>query len=225
MASDSGNTANNDSQDPYFLLGLESGASFDLVQQARDRKLLEVGDDPRAKAKIEASYDALLMASLKERQLGKASNAAVNASQRESKINDIQKGNGVASTLLTRLKGLNPIDSEESSNKLVVGQGGAIRFSLGLLALVLLLISPSGSIELILSLSTIGVFISQVRRGRKIFSALGWSVVLLSIGLIVGGLIVGDVHTQNYLNSPFTSDQLEAIPALLLLWGGALLLG
>ena len=80
MTSGSNSSSNLGSQDPYANLGLEPGASFDDVQKAKERRLSEVGEDPLAKAKIEASYDALLMISLKERQLGKVSNAAVNAS-------------------------------------------------------------------------------------------------------------------------------------------------
>ena len=83
MASGIGSSSNPGSQDPYSILGLEPGASFESVQQAKEKRLLEVGDDLQARARVEASYDAVLMSSLKERQLGKVSNAAVNASQRE----------------------------------------------------------------------------------------------------------------------------------------------
>ena len=101
------------------------------------------------------------------------------------------------------------------------GSGLTIRLLLGILSIALLLISPS-SIDLILALSTIGVFLSQIRRGRKPISSLGWSVVLLSIGLIIGGLLLKVFAAPIEL---LTSDQLEAIPALFLLWLGALLLG
>ena len=105
MSSDIDPTLNPDPKDPYFQLGLEPGASFEEVQQARDQRLSEVGDDPLAKARIEASYDALLMVSLKERQLGKVSNAAVNASKREER--KIGSGGESDSSLLTRLKDFN----------------------------------------------------------------------------------------------------------------------
>ena len=66
MASGTNPSSNAGSQDPYSILGIEPGASFDEVQEARNKLLLEVGEDPLARAKIEASYDALLMVSLKE---------------------------------------------------------------------------------------------------------------------------------------------------------------
>ena len=57
-------------KDPYSLLGVDQNASFEDIQKARDKKLIEAGDDVLLKAKIESSYDSLLMDSLKARQLG-----------------------------------------------------------------------------------------------------------------------------------------------------------
>ena len=171
MASDINPSSNPGAKDPYSILGLDPDASFDEVQKAKAKRLEEVGDDPLAKAKIEASYDSLLMASLKERQLGKASNAAVSASKREERnIESIAGSNG---SLLTRIKGFNLPNKEVSDQgfipilSLPEGQGLMIRLAFGLLALVLVLVAPKESIQIILSLSTLGLFISQVRRGRR----------------------------------------------------------
>ncbi len=217
-------------KDPYSLLGLEPGASFDAVQEAREKRLDEVGADPQARAKIEASYDALLMTSLRERQLGKVSSAAANASKRE-KLNKQFAGKVLGSnSLLTTLRGKNTSDSGESTKRLLPdltlseGQGLAIRLSLGVLALVLLLLSPAGGTELILSIGTIALFISQIKRGRKPLASLGWSIALLSVGLVCGGLLIKGVSPDSLLHLPLTSDQLEALPALLLIWAGTLLI-
>ena len=86
---------NSNSQDPYLILGVNEGASFDAIQEARDKKLIEAGDEQITKAKIEAAYDSLLMVSLKSRQLGNASNEAINASKKENeakKVGDIGPG-------------------------------------------------------------------------------------------------------------------------------------
>ena len=77
--------SNSNSQDPYLILGLNEGSSFDAIQEARDKKLIEAGEDQITKAKIEAAYDSLLMVSLKSRQLGNASNEAITASKKEMK--------------------------------------------------------------------------------------------------------------------------------------------
>ena len=62
-----------DSQDPYSLLGISADASFEDVQQARDRVVAGCGDDAIARARAEAAYDAVLMARLRDRQSGRVS--------------------------------------------------------------------------------------------------------------------------------------------------------
>ncbi|ABX08705.1 CPP1-like family protein [Prochlorococcus marinus] len=220
---------NSSSEDAYLMLGLEPGASFEEVQQARTNKLSEIGDDPILKAKIESSYDALLMNSLKARQLGKVSTAAVSASNKE-KLNNEIAGN-VGSSLLTRITNFNFSGKKGDSKGFIPnltfpeGQGLTIRLALGLLALVIILISPNESIEIILSLSTISLFISQVRRGRGIFQSLGWSVVFLSVGLIFGGLVAGGIVTNmsDHSNS-LSTDKVEGVTAVIALWVGSLVL-
>ena len=127
--------SNSNSQDPYSILGINEGTSFDAIQEARDKKLKEVGDDQINKAKIEAAYDSLLMVSLKSRQLGNASNEAITASKKENeakKVGDIGPG-----SLLTRLKNFNLPKYEASTSnflpslELPSGQELNIRISLG----------------------------------------------------------------------------------------------
>ena len=60
------------SDDPFERLGLSKGAGFEQVQAARERCLAETADDPQAKARVEAAYDAVLMARLRERQQGRS---------------------------------------------------------------------------------------------------------------------------------------------------------
>ena len=220
--------SNSNSQDPYLILGVNEGASFDAIQEARDKKLIEAGDDQITKAKIEAAYDSLLMVSLKSRQLGNASNEAITASKKENKekkVGDVGPG-----SLLTRLKNLNLPKYESSKSnflpslELPTGQELNLRISLGLLALLLVLIVPSESVELILSFSTIGLFISQSRRGRPFFPSILWCILLLSIGLLSGALLLGGA--QPFLDNAgsLSSDKFEAIPAVFLLWLGVIFL-
>tara|TARA_Y100001968_G_scaffold46041_1_gene36158 strand:+ start:4946 stop:5635 length:690 start_codon:yes stop_codon:yes gene_type:complete len=220
--------SNQGSQDPYILLGIEPGSTFEVIKQAKENKILEAAQDPIKKAKIEAAYDSLLMVSLKARQLGNVSNEAANASQQEKIFN--KEIGGIGSSLLTRLGGLNSKNNDATTRSLFpslsipAGQGLNIRIALGVLAFVLILVSPDQSIQLILSLSTIGLFISQVKRGRKLLPALGWSVVLLSVGLILGGLISngGGLHSDNLY--ALTDSKIEALPALFLIFIGSILL-
>jgi len=220
--------SNSNSQDPYLILGINEGASFDAIQEARDKKLIEAGDEQITKAKIEAAYDSLLMVSLKSRQLGNASNEAITASKKENeakKVGDIGPG-----SLLTRLKNLNlPKNEASESNflpslELPSGQELNIRVSFGILAFLLVLIVPSESVELILSFSTIGLFISQSRRGRPFFSSILWCILLLSIGLLSGALLLGGAQSFIDNAGSLSSDKFEAIPAVFLLWLGVIFL-
>tara|TARA_Y100001968_G_scaffold333383_1_gene395876 strand:+ start:9132 stop:9821 length:690 start_codon:yes stop_codon:yes gene_type:complete len=228
MDEENGSTSNSGSQDPYILLGLDPGASYDEIKSAKEYKIIEAGDDLIRKAKIESAYDSLLMVSLKERQKGNISNEAINASEREKLTN--QSIGGFGTSLLTRLKGENNKESNNSSKSifpifsLPTGQGLTIRISIGILAFVLLLISPDQSNDLILSVTTISLFVSQIKRGRKPLPSLGWSVVLLSFGLIIGGLITVETGLNSADLYYLSAQKVEALPALFLLFLGILFL-
>ena len=220
--------SNSNSQDPYLILGINEGASFDAIQEARDKKLIEAGVDQIAKAKIEAAYDSLLMVSLKSRQLGNASNEAINASNKEDEAK--RAGEIVPGSLLTKLRNLSLPKYESSSSnflpsfELPSGQELYIRIALGILAFLLVLIVPSESVEFVLSLSTIGLFISQARRGRPFFSSIIWCILLLSIGLLSGALLLGGAQSFIDNAGSLSSDKFEAIPAVFLLWLGVIFL-
>ena len=219
---------NSNSQDPYLILGINEGASFDAIQEARDKKLIEAGDAQIEKAKIEAAYDALLMVSLKSRQLGNASNDAINASKKENEVKKV--GDMGTGSLMTRLKNLKLPKKETSASdflpslELPSGQELNIRVSFAILAFLLVLMVPSESVELILSFSTIGLFISQSRRGRPFFSSILWCILLLSIGLLSGALLLGGAQSFIDNAGSVSSDKFEAIPAVFLLWLGVIFL-
>tara|TARA_B100000700_G_scaffold271957_1_gene315211 strand:+ start:5779 stop:6468 length:690 start_codon:yes stop_codon:yes gene_type:complete len=228
MEADSNSQPNSNSQNPYSILGVKEGATFDDIQKARDKKLVQAGENQISKAKIEAAYDSLLMISLKARQLGNASDDAVNASKKEDESKKV--GESAPGPLLTRLKNLKFPSYQNSTLgfvpnlELPVGQELTIRISLGILAFLLILIVPTGSVELILSLSTIGLFISQMRRGRSFSSSIFWCIILLTIGLISGSFLLGGAQTFMVNSSSLSSDKLEAIPAVFLIWLGVLFL-
>ena len=217
-----------DSQDPYSLLGISPDAGFEDVQKARDRVVAGCGDDAIARARVEAAYDAVLMDRLRDRQSGRLSAEAATASRverQQSEGGSVQTTDGPAA-LLTRIRNLSiPAPSFKGAAivpdlTLVEGQGLVVRLSLGALALLLLLFAPQ-TIELLLALGTIGLFISQIRRGRRPLGSLGWSVLLLILGLVIGALLSVAVAGSGL---PVTLEQWQALPALLLLFAGTLLL-
>ena len=215
-----------ESDDPFVRLGLSRGASFEEVQSARERCLKETGDDPQAKARVEAAYDAVLMSRLRERQQGQVSAAAASASEREE--SGVAPGPSPVVGVLQRLRPRLP-QSAPSLNgfaptwDLVEGQGLVVRLVLGVLALVLLLVSP-GSGELVLALGLIGTFLSQVRRGRRPLPSLGWSVLGVGAGLLIGAILVTALSSTAVAQLNLSSDQIQALPAVLLLLALSLLL-
>ena len=217
--------ASSDSDDPYARLGLAQGASFDEVQAARSRCLAETDNDPQAKARVEAAYDAVLMARLRERQQGQVSAAAATASQKEeSSASASPSLPGVSVLQRLRLPQVTPsMAGMAPSWSLVEGQGLVVRLVAGVAALLLLLFSP-GAGQLVLALGLIGCFLSQVRRGRRPLPSLGWSLLVLGLGLVVGSVLTVSLSSTAFSQLNLSLEQVQAIPAALLLWLAALLL-
>ena len=96
------------------------------------------------------------------------------------------------------------------------GQGLIVRLSLGALALLLLLFSP-GSGQLVLALGLIGAFLSQVRRGRRPLPALGWSILGVGVGLLMGAVLVAALSPTATAQLNLSPDQIQAFPAAVML--------
>ncbi|MCP9914973.1 CPP1-like family protein [Cyanobium sp. ATX 6F1] len=214
---------------PYERLGVTADASFDEVQAAKLARLKDLGNDPQAKALIEAAYDSVLMDRLKERQQGKVSSAALNASQRE------------AARPTATAPSRPALPSFPSLPRLPAGRLQAPRFSLPQLQLAegrerwfplaadgvlltLVLLAPGASPELLLAMSTGVTVINLQRRNGRFLAAVGWSFLLLSVGLALGALLLGLLHPGLPLGLPLNALQVQALPALLLLLLGALLI-
>ena len=212
---------------PFEVLGVNQGASFEDIQRARDKKVNEAGDDLIAKAKIESSYDQLLMGSLKARQSGSMSFEAQNASLKEN-----QNINSVNSQfpLLSKIKNLtkNSSNNSQKFNLPNISSGAYDQFSsklaIGLLFIIVLFVSPDSYNRFLLSISTLILIYSQLRSGKKFFSSLGWSIAFLSLGLIFGGLIDTNSFIQEVSNSAISVEKIQSLPAILILWLGIIFL-
>jgi len=223
---DSNNSKNNNDKTPYEVLGVEEGASFEDIQRARDLKVKEAGEDLILKAKIESSFDKLLMGSLKARQSGNVSFAAESASQKEKQVNQILNNNF---PLLSKIKKINNLDNNSNQKtfpKLSIPSfdNFLIKLSFGILFLILLLISPDSNNRLLLSISTIILTYIQIRSGKRFISSLGWSVTLLSVGLIFGGLFETNSFIQELSNNSLSIEKIQSIPAIIILWIGVICL-
>jgi hypothetical protein len=201
---------------PYDTLGVPADASFDAVQAARQARLNEVGEDPLARSRVEAAYDAVLMERLKERQQGRVSTAARSASVRE------QQPPAPAPRL--SLPALPKVAAPAVRlPALALGSGRQIWFPLGATAVLLglLLLVPAAAPELLLALATGMAVISLQWRLGRLLPALGWSLALLGLGLVLGALLLPALASA----TPLTPLQIQSLPALLLLLLGGLLIG
>ena len=209
---------------PYERLGLSADASFDAVQAAKQTLLDQVGDDSIARARVEAAYDAVLMERLKERQQGKLSTAARTASNREQAAPQAPKQAALANlpqVSLPKLK-LQPLSLPQLAlPQLVLASGRELWFPLAASgALLLFLLALPSSAELVMALATGVCLINLQRRSGRFLPALGWSLALLSLGLLLGGLMAAQLPNLPYLNN----EQLQSLPAWLLLLLGGLLI-
>ena len=208
---------------PYEILGITQEANFEDIQRARDLKVKEAGDDLIAKAKIESSFDQLLMGSLKARKSGSVSFEAKNASLKENQV--LKKGNVQKSIFtkssnstkipLNNFKRLSfPNIPEISFNQL------PIKLSLFLLFVIIFLLSSDSYNRVILSFSTLILTYVQIKSGRGFINALGWSVAFLSLGLIFGGFIETNSLVQEISGDSISMLKIKGLPAVLILWLG-----
>jgi hypothetical protein len=213
-----------ESNDPYASLGVPPEASFDAVQEARQARLDEVGDDPLARSRVEAAYDAVLMDRLKERQQGRVSTAARSASQRE------QQAPPAGRPALPSLPQLPALPAMRASTASIVLPGLALAtgrefwFPLAAIgSLLVLSLLPGADARLLLALASIATLLNLQRRLGRFPRAVLFTLLLLVIGLLLGGALLALVAGQG-LALPIGPLQLESLPALLLLLLGALLI-
>jgi hypothetical protein len=215
-----------DASDPYERLGVAADASFDTVQEAKLARLDEAGDDPLVRSRIEAAYDAVLMDRLKERQQGRVSSAARSASQREQASPPPSRPALSALPSLPQLPPSRLPRPSFSLPQLQLATGRDLWFPLaadGVLLLLLVLI-PGAAPELLTALATGVTLLNLQRRHGRFLAAVGWSFVLLCLGLVLGGLLAGGLGPALSQSLPVTTLQLQSIPAILLLLLGALLI-
>jgi len=225
-----GGPAQPGSLNPYERLGISPDASFDDVQAAKQARLAEVGEDPMLRARIEAAYDAVLMDRLKERQQGKVSTAALNASQREAAKPAAKPA--ASKPVLPALPSLPALPrpalnlTAPALPRFALAEVRERRFPVagGAVLLVILLFTPAANAELVLAFATVLTVVNLQRRLRRLLPAVGWSVLLLSLGLLLGGLLVSAIDPSLPLGLPLAPPQVQSLPALVLLLLGALLI-
>lgn len=206
---------------PYVRLGVADDASFDAVHAAKIEKLAACGDDPQAKARIEADYDAVLMDRLKQRQAGKISQGAVSASEQEAKAASPLRQIKLPTLPQLPMGGRTTSPGPRPNIALE-----APRFALAekrllwlpllvhgaLLAWVVVLSPPSETLSLILALGTGATILNLMWRHGRFFKATAWGFAALAIGLGMGSLLIQPLGVA----SPLQEVQISGTLALVL---------
>ncbi|MBC5794112.1 CPP1-like family protein [Sphaerospermopsis sp. LEGE 00249] len=198
-------------QNPYQKLGVSEDASFDEVQDARNRLLEQHGGDSKGRELIEAAYDAILMDRLRMRQEGKIKvperirfpEMRVPSPQKESPVTRDQ-----SPAWLQRI-----LDQPSLSDVLAPGA-----WFLGLSAISLFV--PAASDQVLQLGLVVGVGVSIYflnRKENKFGRAVLFTLASLIIGLIAGGLIAVPVLQQLALIN-ITANQFSTVLTFILMW-------
>ena len=198
-------------QNPYEKLGVSEDASFDEIQDARNRQLEQYNGDAKNLEQIEVAYDAILMDRLRMRQEGKIKvperirfpELRVQLPSKESSTPREQ-----SPAWLQRL-----LDQPAPRDILLPGA-----WYLGLSAISVFTQSAGDQILQLALVVGIGISIYFLKRKEGKFGrAVLLTLVGLIVGLIVGGLLASWLLPQINFGQ-ITSDQFSTVLTFILLW-------
>lgn len=214
---------------PYTLLGIAPQSTFEEVQAARQAKLDAVGDDPLARSKVEAAYDAVLMDRLKERQQGRVSSAARSASQKETLPTPARPSlaqlTNLPSLSIPRIGGGASKPGQPLSFSLATGRERLFPLISHGLLLVLALGFPGTAPDALLALAALTTLVNLQRRNGTFGRSVGSTVLLLALGLGLSQLLLMVLPAPALQALPIQPYQLQAAVGILVLSAGALFLG
>jgi hypothetical protein len=214
---------------PYTLLGIAPQSTFEEVQAARQAKLDATGDDPLARSRVEAAYDAVLMDRLKERQQGRVSSAARSASQKETLPTParppLAQLPSLPSLSLPRIGGGSSAAGRPLSVSLASGRERLVPLIGHGVLLVLALAFPGAAPDALLALAALTTLVNLQRRNGTFGRSVGYTVLLLALGLGLSQLLLMALPVPVVQALPIQAYQLQAAIGILVLSAGALFLG
>jgi len=196
-------------QSPYEKLGVSEDASFDEIQDVRNR-LLEQHGDGSVREVIEAAYDAILMERLRMRQEGKIKVPERIRFPEKRVPSSPQTSQTLGQQSPAWLK--RSIDQPKLTDVLLPGA-----WYLGLSATSVLYPGGSGQVlqlSLVVGVA-IGVYFLNRKEG-KFGRAVLFTLVSLIAGLIAGGLLAGLILPLPLIT--LTANQFSTLLTFILMW-------
>ncbi|MEI6441923.1 MAG: CPP1-like family protein [Nostocales cyanobacterium ELA583] len=197
-------------QSPYEKLGVSEDASFDEIQDVRNRLLEQHGGDGSIREVIEAAYDAILMERLRMRQEGK-----IKVPERirfpEMRVpSSPQASQNLGQQSPAWLQ--RSLDQPTLTDVLLPGA-----WYLGLSATSLLYPGVSGQVLQLSLVVGVGIGIYFLNRKEGKFGrAVLFTLVSLIVGLMAGGLIAGLILPLPGIN--LTANQFSTLLTFILMW-------
>ncbi|GAX37229.1 CPP1-like family protein [Nodularia sp. NIES-3585] len=198
-------------QNPYEKLGVSEDASFDEIQDARNRQLEQYNGDAKSLELIEVAYDAILMDRLRMRQEGKIKvperirfpELRVQLPSKESPTPREQ-----SPAWLQRI-----LDQPAPRDILLPGA-----WYLGLSAISVFTQSAGNQILQLALVVGVGVSIYFLKRKENKFGrAVLLTLLGLIVGLVAGGLLASWLLPQINLGQ-LTPEQFSTVLTFILLW-------
>ena len=197
-------------QSPYEKLGVSEDASFDEIQDVRNRLLEKHGGDGNVREVIEAAYDAILMERLRMRQEGKIKVPERIRFPEKRVPSSPQTSQTLGQQSPAWLK--RSIDQPTLTDVLLPGA-----WYLGLSATSVLYPGGSGQVlqlSLVVGVA-IGVYFLNRKEG-KFGRAVLFTLVSLIAGLIAGGLLAGLILPLPLIT--LTANQFSTLLTFILMW-------
>ncbi|QEI39690.1 hypothetical protein BMF77_00243 [Dolichospermum sp. UHCC 0315A] len=197
-------------QSPYEKLGLSEDASFDEIQDVRNRLLEQHGGDGNVREVIEAAYDAILMERLRMRQEGKIKVPERIRFPEKRVPSSPQTSQTLGQQSPAWLQ--RSIDQPTLTDVLLPGA-----WYLGLSATSVLYPGGSGQVlqlSLVVGVA-IGVYFLNRKEG-KFGRAVLFTLVSLIAGLIAGGLLAGLILPLPLIT--LTANQFSTLLTFILMW-------
>lgn len=201
-------------QSPYENLGVSKDASFDEIQNARNRLLEQYGSDNRIREIVEAAYDAILMERLRMRQEGKIKvpeGVRFPEMRMPSPQKQVVNPSAYSPSWLQRFW-------DQPSVSDILWPAGSY---LGLISISMFVdYNTAQVLQLTLLVGLVLSIYFINRKENKFLRAVLLTLVTLVLGLMMGGLIAGGIplDSLSILGKSISPNQFSAVLTFILMW-------